>query len=79
MSDLFGSTKITFGLHCLNIRHKAMYMGEVPNPGEDKFYDSYDATGYCAPIRKQHSAPTVSRSDRMCARAGGTAVDTRKF
>jgi hypothetical protein len=46
MSQLFGSTKITFGTHCLHIRHKAMYIGEVPNPGEEQFYDHYDATAY---------------------------------
>ena len=46
MSELFGSTKITFGTHCLHIRHKAMYIGEMPNPGDETFYDPYDATAY---------------------------------
>jgi len=72
---LFGSTKITFGTHCLQIRHKAMYMGEVPNPGEEQFYDRYDATAYwCSetqtgfgpdghPVR-----PDVCQSGRGCCK-----------
>ena len=47
--ELFGSTKITFGLHCQNIRHKQMYTPIVPNPGEEQFYDAYDSASYwCA-------------------------------
>jgi len=67
------STKITFGVHCLSIRHKQMYTTSVPNPGEDKFYDAYDAAAYwCAhtqtgfgpdgdPVR-----PDVCRAGRGC-------------
>ena len=73
MSELFGSTKITFGLHCLSIRHKAMYMGEVPNPGEEQFYDRYDATAYwCSETQTgfgpdgQPVRPDVCQSARGC-------------
>jgi len=39
------SPKITT-VHCLNLRHKGMYVTAVPDPDESKFYDSYDATAY---------------------------------
>ena len=39
-------TKISFGVHCLSIRHKAMFTGEAPNPGAEKFFDGYDAAAY---------------------------------
>jgi len=67
------STKIIFGLHCYCIRHKQMYTSEVPNPGEEKFYDAYDAAAYwCsqtqtgfgpdgAPVR-----PDLCQSGRKC-------------
>jgi hypothetical protein len=75
MSQLFGSTKITFGTHCLNIRHKAMYIGEVPNPGDENFYDHYDATAYWLQrhtnrIRPdgQPVRPDVCQSARGCCK-----------
>ncbi len=67
------STKVNFAVHCHKIRHKAMYTGEFPNPGEGKFFDAYDAAAYwCAdtltgfgpdghPVR-----PDVCQGDRGC-------------
>jgi hypothetical protein len=75
MSEFLGSSKITFGVHCLYIRHKAMYVGEVPNPGTENFYDPYDATSYwCGatqtgfgpdgyPVR-----PDLCQCDRACCK-----------
>jgi len=41
------SPKLTPGLHCLNIRHKGMFVLSMPDPDESKFYDtSYDSTHY---------------------------------
>jgi hypothetical protein len=40
------SLKIVLGVHCLQIRHKDMYITSVPNPGEEQFYDPYDAGAY---------------------------------
>ena len=69
----YHSTKIKIGVHCLNIRHKGMYTGELPNPGEEKFYDPYDAAAYwCSktltgfgpdghPVR-----PDICRGERGC-------------
>ncbi len=45
MHDLT-SPKLQPGVHCLNLRHKGMYVTSVPDPDEHKFYDSYDATAY---------------------------------
>ena len=48
MDDLH-SAKLTLGVHCTKIRHKGMYTGEFPNPGEGKFFDAYDNGAYwCA-------------------------------
>jgi len=67
------STKVDFAVHCHKIRHKAMYTGEFPNPGEGKFFDAYDAAAYwCAdtltgfgpdghPVR-----PDVCKGERGC-------------
>lgn len=69
------SRKINFGVHCLKIRHKGMYSGELPNPGEGKFFDPYDAESYwCAetltgfgpdghPVR-----PDVCQGERGCCK-----------
>jgi hypothetical protein len=40
------SPKIESGVHCLNLRHKGMYVMSVPDPDEYKFYDKYDNTAY---------------------------------
>jgi hypothetical protein len=31
---------------CSNLRHKGMYVTSAPDPGEEQFYDAYDATAY---------------------------------
>jgi len=45
MHDLT-SAKVIRGVHCLNLRHKGMYVTAVPDPDEHKFYDAYDAAAY---------------------------------
>ena len=40
------SPKIAVGVHCLQLRHKGMYVTSAPDPDEHRFYDSYDATAY---------------------------------
>ena len=69
------SSKVNFAVHCHKIRHKAMYTGEFPNPGEGKFFDAYDAAAYwCAdtlsgfgpdghPVR-----PDVCNGERGCCK-----------
>jgi len=48
MHDLI-SPKLTPGVHCLNLRHKGMYVNAVPDPDESKFYDVVDTAAYwCA-------------------------------
>ena len=39
--DHLTSPKLTPGVHCLNIRHKGMFVTSGPDPDEFKFYDSY--------------------------------------
>ena len=67
------STKITLGVHCLNIRHKAMYVDALPNPGEETFYDAYDAAAYwCAKTQSGFGPdghpvrPDVCQGGREC-------------
>jgi hypothetical protein len=69
------STKVTFGVHCLQIRHKSMYINMVPNPGEDRFYDAYDAAAYwCSETQTgfgpdgQPVRPDVCQSGRACCK-----------
>ena len=69
------SPKLDFTVQCHKIRHKAMYTGEFPNPGEGKFFDAYDAAAYwCAdtltgfgpdghPVR-----PDVCQGERGCCK-----------
>jgi len=45
MHDL-KSSKVIPGVHCLNLRHKGMYVMSVADPDEFKFYDKYDAAAY---------------------------------
>ncbi len=67
------STKVDFGVHCLKIRHKAMYVNSVPNPGEDLFFDRYDAAAYwCSETQTgfgpdgQPVRPDVCQGGRGC-------------
>ena len=47
--DHLTSPKLTPGVHCLNLRHKGMYVMSVPYADESTFYDKYDQTAYwCA-------------------------------
>jgi hypothetical protein len=69
------STKVNFAIHCHKIRHKAMYTGEFPNPGEGKFFDTYDAAAYwCAETLTgfgpdgQPVRPDVCQGERGCCK-----------
>ena len=72
MHDLT-SPKVTFGVHCLHLRHKGMYVTAVPNPGEEQFYDAYDAAAYWC-IKTQTGfgpdghpvRPDCCRNERHC-------------
>ena len=44
--DHLTSPKLTPGVHCLNLRHKGMFVTSGPDPDEFRFYDKYDATAY---------------------------------
>jgi hypothetical protein len=40
------SSKIIAAVHCLNLRHKGMYVLSTPYPEESQFYDPVDTTAY---------------------------------
>ena len=42
--DHLTSPKLSPGVHCLNIRHKGMFVTSGPDPDEFTFYDKYDST-----------------------------------
>lgn len=44
--EYLNSPKLTFGVHCLRLRHKGMYVNAIVDPAESTFYDSYDGTAY---------------------------------
>jgi len=44
--DHLTSPKLTPGVHCLNIRHKGMYVMSIPDPDEFLYYDKYEGTNY---------------------------------
>ena len=51
--DHLTSPKLTHGVHCLNIRHKGMFVTSGPDPDEFTFYDRYDSTAYwCAETQR---------------------------
>ena len=46
MDHQLTSPKLTHGVHCLNLRHKGMYVTSTPDPDQGKFFDAYDAAAY---------------------------------
>ena len=44
--DHLTSPKLTAGVHCLNLRHKGMYVMSAPDPDQFTFFDPYDAAAY---------------------------------
>ena len=51
------SPKIKIGVHCLNLRHKGMYVLATPYPEESQFYDAYDSTAYWCVETQQAFGP----------------------
>jgi len=53
LMDHLTSPKLTHGVHCLNIRHKGMFVTSGADPDEFTFYDKYDSTAYwCAETQR---------------------------
>ena len=72
MQDLT-SPKVVPGVHCLQLRHKGMYVTSGPDPDEFTFYDKYDATAYwCVQTSRGFGPdghpvrPDVCCGDRVC-------------
>ena len=73
--DHLTSPKLTAGVHCLNLRHKGMFVDVGPDPDEFTFYDKYDSTGVLVqrnPARIRTRRPPV-RPD--CCSASAIAAN----
>jgi hypothetical protein len=73
--DHLTSPKISVGVHCLNLRHKGMYVTSTPYPDESQFYDSYDSTAYwCVETQRafgpdgQPARPDCCSGERDCCK-----------
>ena len=71
--------RITFGVHCLNIRHKGMYLSLDPNVDPDMNNELFNSGCYwCAVRRKPASVRMASRFAQTSARASAPAAHTRE-
>jgi hypothetical protein len=57
---------------CTHLRHKGMYVLTVADPGESRFYDSYDATAYwCTQTQKPYGPDgKPAHAESCCAGRG---------
>jgi hypothetical protein len=70
------SPKLTPGVHCLNLRHKGMYVMSIPDPEEFLYYDKYEGTSYwcaetadgCGPDGQPVRPDCCSGTDRGCCK-----------
>jgi hypothetical protein len=53
------SPKLAVGVHCLNLRHKGMYVTAASDPDEFKFYDRYDGTAYWCVMTQRGLGPDL--------------------
>jgi hypothetical protein len=67
------STRIKFGVHCLNIRHKGMYVSSDTDLPDDIYNDLYDSgCHWCAMTQTSFGPdhhpvrPDLCLSDRGC-------------
>jgi hypothetical protein len=67
------STRITFGVHCLQIRHKGMFVTSAPTTPEEDASGLYDADSYwCGKTSTafgpdgQPTRPDVCQAGRGC-------------
>ena len=67
------SMRIVFGVHCLKIRHKGMYINPNPDPNPDEYEELYDSgCHWCASTLTafgpdgQPVRPDICQGDRAC-------------
>jgi hypothetical protein len=60
--DHLTSPKLQHGVHCLNIRHKGMFVTSGPDPDEFAFYDKYDSAPRSVPTAAAASATAANTS-----------------
>ena len=67
------STRITFGVHCLHIRHKGMFVSYEPNPNVEMHNELFDSGCYwCASTQTsfgpdgQPARPDICQGSRNC-------------
>ena len=63
--DHLTSPKLTAGVHCLNLRHKGMFVTSGPDPDEFTFYDKYDSTAYWCVETQRGFGPDGHPSARL--------------
>jgi hypothetical protein len=66
------------GVHCLNIRHKGMFVTSV-RPDEFTFYDQYDSRRTGAPETSAGLAPTARRCGPDYMSATVVSIDGRAW
>ncbi len=67
------STRIVFGVHCLKIRHKGMYVSYEPDPDPAVYNELFDSGSYwCAQTQTsfgpdgQPVRPDICQGGRTC-------------
>ena len=72
--ESLSSSKVTVGVHCLELRTKSMYISAAEvDPAAPTFYDSYDQTAWwCVKTQtalgpdREPVRPDACRGDRCC-------------
>ena len=72
--DSLSSSKVTVGVHCLQLRTKSMYISAAEvDPGAPRFYDSFDQTAWwCVKTQtalgpdREPVRPEACCGDRVC-------------
>jgi len=75
MEDGLHSSRITFGVHCLHIRHKGMYVSSEPDPemDVDTYNELFDSGAYWCAVTMtnfgpdgQPARPDICQGERGC-------------
>ena len=63
-------------MHCLNIRHKGMFVTSGPDPDEFSFYDKYDSTAYWCAETQRGFGPDGAPVRPDCCPESATVANT---
>lgn len=66
------SRLVSPAVHCQHLRHKGMYVLSTPDPDEQRFCGSYDATAYwCTCTQKAMGPDGNAVNAKQCVSGGG--------